>query len=401
MEKADLLKMEACFFRALYGKNVIVCQPPGNDIRMDSKIFEQIILGPRQVLLFDLEDETVADQQRVETCLSDHIRISGLVDVEAFVHSAAPYLGLSEFQVLQNLFWLAHDKKIHFRAAGEKIAPNVARKLLTESLEPRLQLALGRQVDGTVFCKAQDTYRQLTHAGSSVADLDQFQFAHRLALQIRAWKSTLEKYQKKSRQPGFPGIDDIKAGLDLLRTVAVDLDAHCLIQAFVQYAEKLDRLTRTISTLSDFFGSQSQRWRRMVQFHQAAEPTLTGSIEDPGIAEPYARFRSILSSPQPYDAVEEAWQLYQSVNEYYEKIVAQQTRQCRKAALAEVDTLIRNMKNQLDQHDAEDDVRNQALYVLRSMAKSIQMANGIKQIHRFAEAAHEAFEVWLDTLAGA
>lgn len=365
---------------------------------MDSKSFEQIVLGPRQVLLFDLENETVADQQRVETCLSDHIRINGLADLEAFVQSAAPSLGLSEFQVLQSLFWLAHDRKIHFRSAGEKIASNVARKLLTEAFRPGLQLALSRQVDGSVFCKAQDIYRQLTPDARSVSELDQFQFAHRLTLQIRDWKSTLEKYQKKARQPGFPGTGDIEAGLGLIRTVAADLDAHCLIQAFVQYADKLDRLTRTISTLSDFFNNQSQRWRRMVQFDRAAQPTLTGSIEDPGIAEAYARLRSILSSPRPYDSVEEAWQLYQSVDVYYVKIVARQTRQYRKAALAEVDTLIRNMKNQLDLHDAKDDVRNQALYALRTMTKSIQTANEIKEIHRISEAAHEAFDVWLDAL---
>lgn len=365
---------------------------------MDSKSFKQIVAGPRQVFLFDLENETVADQQRVETCLSDHIRIGGLVDLEAFIQSAAPSLGLSDFQVLQNLFWLAHDMKIHFRAAGEKIAPNEARKILTESLRPRLQLALCKQVDGTVFCKAQDIYRRLTHTGGAVADLDQLQFAQRLTRQIWDWKSTLEKYQQKARQPGFPGTDDIEAGLGLIRTVTADLGAHCLIQAFVQYAEKFDRLTRTISTLSDFFGSQSQRWRRMVQFDQAAEPTLTGSIEDPGIAEAYARLRSILSSPRPYDSVEKAWQLYQSVNEYYKRIVTQQTLQYRITALAEVHTLIQNMKKQLDLHDAKDDVRNQALYVLRTIVKSIQMANGIKDIQRFAAAAHEAFEVWLDTL---
>jgi hypothetical protein len=368
---------------------------------MDSKSFEQIVLGPRQVLLFDLEDETVADQQRVETCLSDHIQISGLVDLEAFVQSAVSSLGMPDSHVLQCLFWLAHDMKIHFRADGEKIAPNEARKILTESLRPRLQLAPSRQVDGTVFCKAREIYRQLTLDGGSVADLDQFQFAHRLTRQIRDWKSTLEKYQKKARQPGFPGRDDVETGLELIRTVTADLDAHYLIQAFVQYADKLDRLTRTISTLSDFFGSQSQRWRRMVEFDQAAESTLTGSIEAPRIAEDYARLRSILSSPRPYDSVEEAWRLYQSVKIYYERIVARQTRQCRKDALAEVDTLIRDMKSQLDLHDAKDDVRNQALYVLRTMAKSIQMANGIKEIHRCAEAAQEAFDVWLDALDGA
>jgi hypothetical protein len=370
-------------------------------LRMDSKRLEQIVLGPRQVLLFDLEDETVADQQRVETCLSDHLRISGLADLEAFVQSAASSLGMSDFQVLQCLFWLAHDMKIHFRADGAKIAPNVARKIMIESTRPRLQLAPGRQVDISVFCKAQEIYRQLTRDGSSVADLDQFQFAQRLTLHIRDWKSTLEKYQKKARQPGFPGREDVEAGLELIRTVAADLDAHRLIQAFVQYADKLDRLTRTIAILSDFFGSQSQRWRRMVEFDQAAESTLTGSFEAPRIAEDYARLRSILSSPRPYDSVEEAWRLYQSVKVYYERIVARQTRQCRKDALAEVDTLIRNMKSQLDLHDAKDDVRNQALYVLRTMAKSIQMANGIKEIHRFAEAAHEAFDVWLDTLDSA
>jgi hypothetical protein len=50
----------------------------------------------------------------------------------------------------------------------------------------------------------------------------------------------------------------------------------------------------------------------MVQLDQVAEPTLSGSIEEPGIAEDYARFKSILSSPRPYDSVEEAWRLYQN-----------------------------------------------------------------------------------------
>lgn len=368
---------------------------------MDPKSLEQIVLGPRQVFLFDLEDETVADQQRVETCLSDHIRMNGLADLEEFVHSAASSLGLSEFQVLQNLFWLVHDMKIHFRYAGKKIAPNMAKKILTASLQPGLQLAPSRQVDDTFFYKARDIYRQLTHAGSTVYDLDQFQFAQRLTIRIRDWQSTLEKYQKMARQPGFPGEDDIEAGLDLIRTVVADLDACSLIQALVQYTDKLDRLTRTISALSVFFGSQSQRWRRMVQFRQVAGPTLDGSIEDPGIADAYARFKAILASLRPYDSVKEAWQLYQTVNVYYQKIMAQQTRECRKAVLVEVDALIRNMKKQLDLHDAKDDVRNQALYALRTLAKSIQMAKGIKDIHRLAEAAREASDVWLEVLDNA
>jgi hypothetical protein len=46
-------------------------------------------------------------------------------------------------------------------------------------------------------------------------------------------------------------------------------------------------------------------------------------------------------------------------------------------------------------------VRNQALYVLRTTAKSIEMADGIKKIHRLTEAAHEAFDVRLDNLDSA
>jgi hypothetical protein len=141
----------------------------------------------------------VVDHQRVETCLSDHIRISGWTDLEAFVRSAAASLGLPDFQVVQNLFWLAHEMQIHFRAAGKNIAPNVARKILTGSSRPKLQLVRSRQVDGSVFCKAREIYRQLMPDGVSVADLDQFQFAHRLTLQIRDWKSTLVKYQKMAR----------------------------------------------------------------------------------------------------------------------------------------------------------------------------------------------------------
>lgn len=368
---------------------------------MISKRDQDIVLGPRQVFLFDLEEETAVDQQRVETFLSDHVRTNGTVEVGTFVPSAAVSLGLSDFRVLQCLFWLAHDLKIHFRAAGEKIAPNTAKKMLTESSPAALQVALSQQINATVFETAKEIFRQLTREAPGVADPDQVQFAHHLIRLIRDWKSALERFQKQARQPGFPGSEEIGAGLGLIRTWAADMNASSLIQTLVQNAGKLEHLAGTIHTLTDFYENQSHRWQRLVRFERVAGQTLSEMITAPDVKDAYGRFQQILSSPLPYDAVEEAWQLYQSLEIQFNGIVAHQTRQRRQAALEEIEALIQGMKQQLDLHAAGADVRNQALFALRSKAKSIQMAKGMAEINRLAQAAQESFEVWMETLDNA
>ncbi len=365
-----------------------------------SKCIREIVLGPRQVFLFDLEDETAKDQQGVENCLAEHVRTNGTVDVAAFVPSAAATLGMTDFQILQCLFWLAHDLKIHFRAANEKIAPNDAKRMLTESSPDRLQVALNQQVDAAVFQTAKEILRQLTRGDHEDPDPDpdQVHFAHRLSRLIRDWKSAFEKFQKEARQPGFPGSEEIDAGLGLIRTLAANLDAASLIQALVQNAGKFAHLAGTIHTLTDFYENQSHRWGRLVQFERTAGPTLAEMVTAPDVKEAHGRFRQILSSPLPYDAVEEAWQLFQPLQIQFNEIVVRQTRQRRQAALEEIEILIKEMKQQLDLNAAGADIRNQALYALRSKAKSIQMAEGLAEINRLIQAARESFELWLAAL---
>ena len=368
---------------------------------MISSRFQDIVIGPRQVFLFDLEDETAKDQQRVETCLSDHVRTNGPVDLEAFVPSAAAALGMSDFQVMQCLFWLAHDLKIHFRAAGEKIPPNAAKKRLTESSPERLQVAFNQQVDAAVFQTAKEIFRELTQEDFGLDRPDQVQFARHLIRLIRDWKSALETFLKQARQPGFPGSEEIEAGLGLIRTLAANLDAASLIHALVQNAGKVAHLVETMNILTDFYENQAYRWRRLLRFERIAGQTLSEMISAPEVKEAHGRFRQILSSPLPYDAVEEAWRLFQSLEIQFKGMVACQTRQRRLTALEEIETLIKEMKQQLDLHAAGADVRNQALYTLRSKAKSIQMAEDMAEIGRLAQAARESFELWLAALENA
>ena len=49
------------------------------------KQIREIDLGPRQLFLFDIEDDASADRQRVMDCLAGHVERLGQADLKDFV----------------------------------------------------------------------------------------------------------------------------------------------------------------------------------------------------------------------------------------------------------------------------------------------------------------------------
>jgi hypothetical protein len=210
----------------------------------------------------------------------------------------------------------------------------------------------------------------------------------------------LEKYRKLSRREGFPNDRDIKSGLTFIHCLSQKLDAFSLLHACYANTQAIEQLFEKIKTLAAFYSDEAQRWEMFVQFAKACKNTISGNIEEPSVAAAFERFEFILSLPQPYDRVDEAWQLYQSLKPCHDKIVAQQTEQCRQAALSKMASLVREMKTHLDAHGADADLRNQALFSLRVKVRSINDSKNIHRIKIHAQAAEEVFEAFWDEVAG-
>jgi hypothetical protein len=116
----------------------------------------KIEIGLRQRCLFDLEDQTVASQEQVWASLSAWVQAKGEAEVAAFVQFTAEALGLSEFSVLQHLFWLAQALKIQFTTAGRAISAGEARNRLLHPGRTPVHLRLNPSVASTVFSHVKD-----------------------------------------------------------------------------------------------------------------------------------------------------------------------------------------------------------------------------------------------------
>lgn len=360
----------------------------------------EIDLGPRQMFLFEAEEQASSDQKRVLDCLTGHVEKHGQAQLNRFVQWAGDALGWDAFTVLQHLFRLAHDLEINFSSNGAQITAGEAKQILMDSPEANLQVVLNRPVDAAVFERVKKFFKQIAEDPGSVDHLDQVELARRLAGRLRAWKRDLDRCRMLAGRPGFPGKSDIDEGLDFIYAISRKADAFSLIHTFFTDAAPLGRLAETVHTIRAFYADDARRWQMLVEFADACKHTLSGRTDEPFLAEAYGRFKTILALPRPFDRVDEAWQLYRLLKSHHDKIVAQQTQECRETALAKVGSLVRDMSKHLEAHGADDDLRNQALFALRVKLRCINESKNIDRIKRHVLAAEEAFEMFWDEVVG-
>ena len=137
------------------------------------KQIREIDLGPRQLFLFDIEDDASADRQRVMDCLAGHVEKLGQVDLKDFVRSAADALGLDAATVLQHLFWLAHDMEINFRSRHGAVPANLVKQMLIDSHQADLRVVLNKPVNKAVVGSVIDFFKRIVPDMESDAYHDQ------------------------------------------------------------------------------------------------------------------------------------------------------------------------------------------------------------------------------------
>jgi predicted nucleic acid-binding protein len=120
--------------------------------------------------------------------------------------------------------------------------------------------------------------------------------------------------------------------------------------------------------------------------------------EEPATGERMACFKQMITSPRPYARVDDAWQLMETLRPIHERIVARQTRQCRKEAIAAAKVLIEKMQVHLRTHAASQDQSNRSLYALRMQKQLIEKAKTIDRIKHHRQIAEEAFETAWDEI---
>jgi hypothetical protein len=360
------------------------------------KQIREIVLGPRQIFLFDFENDAQAEQdQLLAWIFSRNVEMHLGVDLATFLQFCAESLGWPYFKILQHLFWLAHDLKLHFRKDGGIIAPSAAKQFLLESSVAELQIVLCKSVADTVFACVQKFV--LETCGDADCDdcQDQPGFARRLVREMDAWLQTLQTCRMIAQRSGFPGLGDIDSACAIIESISAKWDPFTLIHIFYVNCEQIARLVNQVKTLSRFFLNDSDRWQMLVDFFDEIKNTMFSAPEnsDTDVITACEQLHQIILSPQPYNQVDEAFRLLHIIKPHHDQIVNQQINQCRQQAQIKIESLIAKMKQHLSDHTVSEDIRHQALYGLQTKISAISQAVSTAAIQSALQTAEDHFDI--------
>jgi len=183
-------------------------------------------------LTFGFENNHSKQQDRLLYFIKNQIETYGQVVLDQFIQYVKERHEWSEFLILQNIFLLAQELKIHFRINKENLDPYNVKKILLENPDQPVEIVTNKSVDDFVFQRTKRFYQKLS--GKNIIDNydDQYEFSRLLAEEIRHWESCLNRYNPYTKKPYFPGKEQINRGLSVINKISAKLDSFSLINAF-------------------------------------------------------------------------------------------------------------------------------------------------------------------------
>ncbi len=353
---------------------------------MKKKDIETIVLGLRQ-RLFDFEKDKSEEQAVVMSCIEKKIEKYGHVDLDECVQHVKELHELSDADIIQHLFWLAEDLKVHFRIDGENLEPPKVKRTLLKSIEQHVTILPNKPVDDSVFQDVKRFYRKLTIGKDFGDSNDQYEFARLLAKKIKGWQVTLKSCKSDAQMPFLPYEKEIDDCRHFINKISAKLDSFSLINAFYHNQEASLKLSDDVRKISEFYAQHIDFWKNLVQSYEVVNSNLSELIKDSNVAASFEKLKQILLSPAPCNMITEA-----------KDLLVKMTQQCRIALLAKINDMIEATKKHLDAHGAGPDLRNKSLYCLRTTKKRIHEAKNIKRMNLCLIDAKEKFETFWDEI---
>jgi len=347
---------------------------------------ENIWLGPRQ-LQFDFEKDKSKEQAIILDCINRQTGKYGHVVLDQFVQYVNELHGLSDFTILQSIFWLGKDLRFHFRIDEEILEPRKAQQFLIKSLEQRVTIVPNRSVDTAIFQDVKRVYQKLAAEKSKNDNDDQYEFANRLAKKIKSWQVTLKSCEFAAQKSFSAYEKEIYDCMHFINEISAKLDSFSLINAFYNNQEAILELSDDVRKISEFYLEHIDFWDDLAQSFEAVNDNLSELSQNPDIAASVKALKQILSIAAPDNRIPEAKEMLKEI-----------TRQCRISLLAKLDDMIVAMKKDLDAHRAVPNLRNKSLYFLRATKKCIHRANNIKNMNFYLIKAEEKFDAFWDEI---
>ena len=340
-------------------------------------------------MTFGFEDQTSTNMDAVFSFIEKEYQVDGPVPLDNVLSSPELLKGQALQEILQTLFWLARDLKIHFFSQGRTTSPLQAKEMLMNTPDVPLFIVTNRPIDKIKFEQAKKI------AGSFIPSLsdaiDQYEFSRLLIQGWKAWRAELTSFGKRAEQPFFPGSKEINNGKLLLDKVLEKRDSHSVIINCLKYHSKMVQLSETAAILKQFYNEHLTFWENFVHQMQIFKSHPEEIHKDGEILSKYNRLSEIMTSPSPYALVNEAKELLAHVLDFYQQVERQKTEALRGNATEQVNKMITKLIGLFDVFENNQEYRNQCLHELRNLNKKIEKSANIEEITTLLNDAKDRF----------
>jgi len=249
----------------------------------------------------------------------------GHIDLDECVQHVKEVYELSDAAIIQYIFWLAEDLKVHFKIDGENLEPPKVKRALLKSIEQHVTILPNKSVDDSVFQDVKRFYRELTE-GKGINDCDdQYEFARLLVKKIKGWQVALKSCKSAAQMPFLPYEKEIDSCRHFINKISAKLDSFSLINAFYDNQEAILKLSDNVKKISEFYTMHIDFWKDLIQSYEVVNSDLSELIKKSNIAVSFEKLKQILLSSAPCNMITEA-----------NNLLVKMTQQCRIALLEKV-----------------------------------------------------------------
>lgn len=352
------------------------------------KLAKKIELGPRQ-MEFGFEGQNTKNQNSVLLFIEKEYQADGPAALDGLISSKTQSEELSELEILQIIFWLAEELKIHFFAKDRIISPLQTKRMLIENSDNHVFVVTNKQVDRLKFEQSLKIARSILPALPE--QVDQYTFSRHLVNKLKTWQATLKSYESQAGQPLFPGKKEIINSTLLLAKILEKQDSYSMIISFLKYKSRIVQLAEIVMVLTQFYTQALSFWQIFIDRMQAFETNLSEIRNNNNIFTKYCRLSEIFKSPYPYPLITEAESLLTDVQDFYQQVEQKKMETMRSKSFAETKKMIKKLISLFDTFESDQEYRNHSLSELRALSKRIENGNNIEEINTLYNDAKDLF----------
>ncbi len=358
-------------------------------------LVKRIELGPRQ-MTFGFDDRASDHLDMVFSFIEREYRAGGPVILGCLTDPESPLSSIDPQDILQTVFWLAEELKIHFFFSDRTIPPRQAKQALVKDPGCSLAVVTNQRVDEKAFAQAK------TLAAGFFDDLpenpDQYAFSRYLVNRLESWHSRLSSYQIQAGQSGFPGGTQIRNSLVLTGRLLENKDSHSIILAFLKYKSRIPDLSENVQVLTDFYTRKLPFWSTFTGQMADFKSNLEAIRDNEKIYSVYLKLHNILTSPTPFDQIEKARRLLPELQDFHQQIELKKMESLRQSSLKETGKMIQKLITLFDTFETDDESRNRILHQLRGLNQRIGDSRRIEEINTLFNDAKDLFVDIIETL---